>query len=38
MDQDSYVFQPVTKDNGDVTKVENIWESGLQLALTHTWG
>lgn len=36
MDQDSYVFQPVTKDNSDVTKVENIWESGLQLALTHT--
>lgn len=38
MDQDSYTFRPVTKDNGEMTEVENIWEFGLQLALSHTWG
>lgn len=38
MDQDSYAFQPVTKDNGEMTEVENIWVFGLQLALSHTWG
>lgn len=38
MDQDAYAFQPVAKDNGDMTEVENISEFGLQLALTHTWG